>query len=49
MRRFAWVFAAFLSLAFQLPASPCIAGGSMPASYEAVGRDGMHRWSADRQ
>jgi hypothetical protein len=39
MQRLAWVFAGFLILAFQLPATPCIAGATL-ASYQALGATG---------
>jgi hypothetical protein len=39
MRRLAWVFAGFLILAFQLPASPCVAGATLD-TYVALGAAG---------
>ena len=39
MQRIALVLAAFLILAFQLPASPCVAGGTL-FSYESLGATG---------
>jgi hypothetical protein len=39
MRRFVWILSVFLILAFQLPASTCVAGGTL-ASYEALGATG---------
>ena len=39
MQRLAWLLAACLTLAFQLPASPCVAGATL-ASYEALGVTG---------
>jgi len=39
MQRLAWVFAGFLILAFQLPASPCVAGATLD-TYVALGAAG---------
>jgi hypothetical protein len=39
MQRLAWVSAGILILAFQLPATPCVSGGTL-ASYEALGVTG---------
>ena len=39
MQRLAWIFAGFLILAFQLPASPCVAGATLD-TYVALGAAG---------